>query len=424
MKLFISFLISLMLIFSTPFAYALSGDPSDFVKPVSSKIVDGKLITQYDVQYKGVVKKSSGFLNKIEVGKLMGKGFRKYFPALRALDLVQMALDSGLLFDNSTGVIYEKVEQKDNDVRVLSGTNILITRTANAPSGKTCMEVFNFYLANNQRNTTSATLISCYYNNLDQIQLGLRDLNVTSMDYNGSYPIYRKLATDLVSPDTIPDLKEVDGFYSLPANDETIGSLVLDNVPLEALADMTVYTPEFQSPSAIRAIEAVKNEFGDYEYKYDDVTTPKTGIGLAPTTEVSTSQGSQTNTDTDTDTGTSNPETSPEGGFSFPSFCDWARPVCDAVDYFREPPPDIEQVELPETDINLDHAATATKDYVSFGGSCPADLSIPIQLAGVSQDIVLSYSPFCEFATKIRPAIILGAWVSGLMIISGGRQRE
>ena len=173
MKLFISFLISLMLIFSTPFAYALSGDPSDFVKPVSSKIVDGKLVTQYDIQYKGVVKQSSGFLNKLEVGKLMGKGFRKYFPALRALDLVQLALDSGLLFDTDSNTIYQKVEQKNNQVRVIQGTNILITRTANAPSGRTCMEAFNFYLANNQHNTTSATLVSCYYNYIDQIQLGM-----------------------------------------------------------------------------------------------------------------------------------------------------------------------------------------------------------------------------------------------------------
>lgn len=390
-------------------SFALSGDPSDFVKPKTTKIVDGKLVTQYDIQYKGVVKQSSGFLNKLEVGKLMGKGFRKYFPALRALDLVQLALDSGLLFDTDSNTIYQKVEQKNNQVRVIEGTNILITLTANAPSGRTCMEAFNFYLANNQRNTTSATLVSCSYNYIDQIQLGMKNLNPTSMDYerNPESIIYRKLGTDLVSPSVSPQLNKVGDSYVLTADDEVIGGVLLDKVPVEQLAEMAVYTPEFQSPSALRAIEAVKNEFGDYEYKYDDVTTPNTGIGLAPSTDISSDVSSDIKNEYD-----NSGETLPNGRFTLPSFCVWARPVCDFIAIFDSNPfEDFEVKPVPAgrlSDVGLDF--DRYEQRIDFSGQCPSsDFSVNIMGQQISKPI--PYSHFCDFLLMIAPWLLASTYI-------------
>lgn len=66
----------------------------------------------------------------------------------------------------------------------------------------------------------------------------------------------------------------------------------------------------------------------------------------------------------------------------------------------------------------------AEAGYVSFESSCPADVLIPVDLMGASQTLTISYTPFCHFASLIRYAVILGAWISGLLIVTGGRSRE
>lgn len=97
----------------------------------------------------------------------------------------------------------------------------------------------------------------------------------------------------------------------------------------------------------------------------------------------------------------------------------------DVRDFFKEPKKEEQkQTPIEEVKQNIDWQSKATNSYVRFGGSCPAPVSIPIQFMGASQNLTISYVPFCDFATKIRPAVILGAWIAGLMIISGGRTKE
>lgn len=66
----------------------------------------------------------------------------------------------------------------------------------------------------------------------------------------------------------------------------------------------------------------------------------------------------------------------------------------------------------------------ANAGYVQFGGQCPSDVEIPINYMGASTNLSISYTPFCQFASMIKPAVILGAWISAMLIISGGRARE
>lgn len=96
---------------------------------------------------------------------------------------------------------------------------------------------------------------------------------------------------------------------------------------------------------------------------------------------------------------------------TIPLLCDWSLP-------------DFDNGKLDFEEPKIDFDSKATKDYIKFGGSCPAPVVVPIEFMGSSQNLTISYEPFCEFASKIKPAIILGAWLSGLMIISGGRGRE
>lgn len=125
--------------------------------------------------------------------------------------------------------------------------------------------------------------------------------------------------------------------------------------------------------------------------------------------------------------------------FELPSFCTWASVVCDytvwvkeeygkAKDWVKRSPDDTPAELMPIDDdpsgIGNIFQEKAEAGYVSFESQCPADVLIPVDLMGASQTLTISYTPFCHFASLIRYAVILGAWISGLLIVTGGRSRE
>lgn len=125
--------------------------------------------------------------------------------------------------------------------------------------------------------------------------------------------------------------------------------------------------------------------------------------------------------------------------FELPAFCTWAAVVCDytvwvkeeygkAKDWVKEEPVATPAEMMPIDDdpsgIGNIFQDKAEAGYVSFESSCPADVLIPVDLMGASQTLTISYTPFCHFASLIRYAVILGAWISGLLIVTGGRSRE
>lgn len=115
----------------------------------------------------------------------------------------------------------------------------------------------------------------------------------------------------------------------------------------------------------------------------------------------------------------------------FPDFCTWAKPVCDWLkwtkeqyeEFLKKPELEDEPIDL-EDDRKIQWQDKVEKSYVSFNGQCPANVNIPLSWGGSTTTLQLSYEPFCRFATLIKPAFILGAWISALMIISGGRTKE
>ena len=116
-------------------------------------------------------------------------------------------------------------------------------------------------------------------------------------------------------------------------------------------------------------------------------------------------------------------ETKPQP-FELPAFCSWASKVCDFIDWVKQEPDQPEDGTLSESTRDYDWQSKANGGYVSFGGSCPAPVQIPIRYMGASTDLTLSYTPICQFATMIKPAVILSAYIAALMIISGGRTKE
>lgn len=116
-------------------------------------------------------------------------------------------------------------------------------------------------------------------------------------------------------------------------------------------------------------------------------------------------------------------ETKPKD-FELPAFCSWATKVCDFIDWVKSDPRPAHDGTLSESTKDYDWQSKANGSYVNFGGSCPAPVQIPISYMGASTDLTISYTPFCQFATMIKPAVILSAYIAGLMIISGGRTKE
>lgn len=120
---------------------------------------------------------------------------------------------------------------------------------------------------------------------------------------------------------------------------------------------------------------------------------------------------------------------------SLTGFVDWwqeqwstfSTAITDVTDWAMAEPAPLE----PEPVLVDDGSSFATgwqekvnAGYVQFGGQCPADVLIPMSYMGASTNLSISYVPFCHFASIIRYAVIMGAWIGALMIISGGRSRE
>lgn len=142
----------------------------------------------------------------------------------------------------------------------------------------------------------------------------------------------------------------------------------------------------------------------------------------------------------------------PEQGteFQLPNFCSWAPAVCDFFTVQKADNKDIknnqrEQIEqdktffekasewfdwsqtddeLPDNESPeiVEHVTPDLReDAISWGASCPADVSIPISLQGVSSTLVFSWSPWCQLLSIIKPAIIASAYIGAAFIVLGLR---
>ncbi len=153
-------------------------------------------------------------------------------------------------------------------------------------------------------------------------------------------------------------------------------------------------------------------------------TDPATDPQTNPQTDPATDPQTNPQTDPKTDEKTDSEEVPKADKFKLPKFCDWAKKVCDFVDWMKKKPKDEDyKTDIKDRDLG-EFLPKMNKQYVKGDRQCPAPKEIPITLVGQSKVISISYEPFCEYAKMIRPAVILGAYISALLIISGGRSRE
>lgn len=110
-------------------------------------------------------------------------------------------------------------------------------------------------------------------------------------------------------------------------------------------------------------------------------------------------------------------DSSGNNGFSLPSFCDWATPVCSFIDWFKDDStiPDDPTYKVDE----LDKSTLPDGPQFSLNASCPPPASFSLDLGLVSKTIDIPYTSLCNFSTDARPFVILAAWFHAAFIFAG-----
>lgn len=143
---------------------------------------------------------------------------------------------------------------------------------------------------------------------------------------------------------------------------------------------------------------------------------PLGGSSPTPDPETDPTPDPDPETDPDGESPTPAPEAEP---FELPPFCAWATKVCDFIDWVQTPPSDPEdgagdiEVEKPDPDM---HVGILERLYIDMPAECPPD---PV-LEFMGAKIPFPMSVFCQFASMMKPLILLFAYIKGLSIIGNG----
>lgn len=104
--------------------------------------------------------------------------------------------------------------------------------------------------------------------------------------------------------------------------------------------------------------------------------------------------------------------------FELPAFCTWASIVCETAEWLKREPVIDESsgdIEVQKTDETM-HVGILERLYIDMPAQCPAD---PL-LEFMGAKIPFPMSVFCQFASMMKPLILLFAYIKGLSIIGNG----
>lgn len=109
-------------------------------------------------------------------------------------------------------------------------------------------------------------------------------------------------------------------------------------------------------------------------------------------------------------------DTPKDEGSPWPSFCSWATPVCDFIEWFKGPgDPD---VDLPEREVQFDQDGWSSG---VGGGTCPQAQEFSVELVGTTGRASFDFQPLCSFATTMRPVLIAVCALIAAFILAGLR---
>lgn len=109
--------------------------------------------------------------------------------------------------------------------------------------------------------------------------------------------------------------------------------------------------------------------------------------------------------------------TTPTKPMEFPAFCDWAKPVCDFIDWVKKAPEKPEDDNTPfvkddnQPGFNIDDYAN--KPYVQFSGECP----VPPVFNIFGGQIVFPMEIICKGCEQMSWVFVSFAWLRAVMIL-------
>ena len=229
-------------------------------------------------------------------------------------------------------------------------------------------------------------------------------------------------------------------------------------LPLEVVAQKVISNAESGDPNAQVATTAVAADIVAESEKDDTkarpiVTQAEANSQTSPMDETGTRPQTQAESNTAQGTQTQNPANPAQTDLAleFPVFCNWAPTICEAAQVVISFPQTltgwwdtanhkadewvtsiseayhdfINDDELPNEETKVDITDIPTPELqenaISWGASCPADVSLPISMQGVSSTIVFSWSPWCQLLSIIKPAIVASAYIGAAFIVLGLR---
>ncbi|AXH77508.1 MAG: 50-kDa virion protein [Inoviridae sp.] len=168
---------------------------------------------------------------------------------------------------------------------------------------------------------------------------------------------------------------------------------------------------------------AVTNNMITYNVTNNNTSSPSINSSVIENTTVydSTSNIIGTSTSTTTESGVQ-PDVLPSAPpieFELPSFCSWATIVCDWIGWTQEP------LDYDEPDLTVLISEFEPDEYefnLGIGdGVCPAPIQLNITFIGKTVEV--SYEPFCEFVSMIRPFILAAAYLFAAYLYIGVLKR-
>lgn len=112
----------------------------------------------------------------------------------------------------------------------------------------------------------------------------------------------------------------------------------------------------------------------------------------------------------------STPKPTDSKPFELPAFCDWAKPVCDFVDWVKATPQDTGNDEVVVSDSPtppFDIDSLALKPYISLPAECPANPAWNF----MGGQIVLPLNIVCDGFSMASWLVMAFAWLRGLVIV-------
>lgn len=238
-----------------------------------------------------------------------------------------------------------------------------------------------------------------------------------------------------------------------PAYDPAAEDERKKTLPLDVVAQQVISNAEARDPNAqVATTAAAQDIINDAQQDETKARPIVQQLEASASTENADSSAQQAANEA---TGQSQPNTAnPQATdikLNFPVFCGWAPLVCEAAQvvisfpqtltgWYMETKTKAEQWassiadayhdfmkndELPAEDTKVDIAEIPTPELqenaISWGASCPADVSIPISMQGVSSTLVFSWSPWCQLLSIIKPAIVASAYIGAAFIVLGLR---